>query len=115
MSPELCSVGRAVIIFVGGEIIGRRIRLLLRSLLESYVAVTTVTTIIYENGKFARMALINYMTDPSGANDYLATIYVGGSGFKHVPDPGAWGLAYFFLGVAGLKPPKSNEEGWETV
>lgn len=43
------------------------------------------------------------------------SVYVGGSGFKHVPDPGAWGLAYFFLGVAGLKPPKSNEEGWETV
>ena len=38
--------------------------------------------VIYENGKFARMALINYMTDPSGANDYLATIYVGGSGWN---------------------------------
>ncbi|KAG8158997.1 hypothetical protein KVR01_011440 [Diaporthe batatas] len=43
------------------------------------------------------------------------SVYVGGSGFKHVPDPGAWGLAYFFLGVAGLKPPKTNEEGWEKV
>lgn len=43
------------------------------------------------------------------------SVYVGGSGFKHVPDPGAWGLAYFFLGVAGLKPPKSAEEGWEAV
>ncbi|KAI0633080.1 glycoside hydrolase family 79 protein [Trametes polyzona] len=37
---------------------------------------------IYENGNLARMALINYMTDPSGANDYVATIYVGGSGFN---------------------------------
>ncbi|KAI0369503.1 glycoside hydrolase family 79 protein [Pilatotrama ljubarskyi] len=37
---------------------------------------------IYENGNLARMALINYMTDPSGANDYTATIYVGGSGFN---------------------------------
>ena len=37
--------------------------------------------VIYENGKFARMALINYMTDPSGANDYTATVYVGGDGF----------------------------------
>lgn len=36
---------------------------------------------IYENGQFARMALINYMTDPSGANDYTATVYVGGDGF----------------------------------
>lgn len=43
------------------------------------------------------------------------SVYVGGSGFKHVPDPGAWGLACFFLGVAGLKPAKTVEEGWETV
>lgn len=43
------------------------------------------------------------------------SVYVGGSGFKHVPDPGAWGLACFFLGVAGLKPAKPVEEGWETV
>ncbi|KAI0774365.1 glycoside hydrolase family 79 protein [Fomes fomentarius] len=36
---------------------------------------------IYENGKFARLALINYMTDPSGANDYTATVNVGGDNF----------------------------------
>ncbi|OCH87689.1 glycoside hydrolase family 79 protein [Obba rivulosa] len=29
---------------------------------------------IYENGSLARVALFNYMTDPSGANDYVATI-----------------------------------------
>lgn len=34
---------------------------------------------IYENGKMARMALFNYMTDPSGANDYTATISLGGA------------------------------------
>jgi len=39
-------------------------------------------------------------------------VYVGGSGFETVPDPGAFGLATFFLGLAGLKP---QEEGWETV
>ncbi|OBZ74677.1 Beta-glucuronidase [Grifola frondosa] len=33
---------------------------------------------IYENGNLARLALFNYMTDPSGANDYTATISVGG-------------------------------------
>lgn len=43
------------------------------------------------------------------------SVYVGGSGFKHVPDPGAWGLACFFLGVAGLEPARAAEEGWETV
>ncbi|KAJ7640830.1 glycoside hydrolase family 79 protein [Mycena polygramma] len=29
---------------------------------------------VYENGAIARVALFNYMTDPSGANDYKATI-----------------------------------------
>lgn len=43
------------------------------------------------------------------------TVYVGGVGFQQVPDPGAWGLACFFLGVAGLESPKPTEEGWETV
>ncbi|ROW09088.1 hypothetical protein VMCG_02951 [Cytospora schulzeri] len=43
------------------------------------------------------------------------SVYVGGSGFKQVPDPGAWGLACFFLGVAGLEPAKPADEGWETV
>lgn len=33
---------------------------------------------IYENGTLARMVLINFMTDPSGANDYTAQISVGG-------------------------------------
>lgn len=32
---------------------------------------------IYENGTLARIVLINYMTDPSGANTYTATITVG--------------------------------------
>ncbi|KAF9806697.1 hypothetical protein IEO21_08591 [Rhodonia placenta] len=33
---------------------------------------------IYENGALARLALLNYMTDPSGANDYNATVSLGG-------------------------------------
>ena len=33
---------------------------------------------IWENGTLARMVLINFMTDPSGANDYTAQISVGG-------------------------------------
>ncbi|KAI1639721.1 Dak1 domain-containing protein [Biscogniauxia mediterranea] len=36
-------------------------------------------------------------------------VYVGGSGFQQVPDPGAWGLASFFLGLAGIEP---DDEGW---
>lgn len=31
------------------------------------------------------------------------TVYIGGSGFEQVPDPGAWGLSEFFLGIAGIK------------
>ncbi|OAA74086.1 dihydroxyacetone kinase [Cordyceps fumosorosea ARSEF 2679] len=29
------------------------------------------------------------------------SVYVGGSGYEEVPDPGAWGLACFFDGLAG--------------
>ncbi|ROT34560.1 dihydroxyacetone kinase [Sodiomyces alkalinus F11] len=29
------------------------------------------------------------------------SVYVGGSGFEQVPDPGAWGLSRFFAGLAG--------------
>jgi dihydroxyacetone kinase len=38
------------------------------------------------------------------------TVYIGGSGIKEVPDPGAWGLSEFFLGLAGLKSPESDYE-----
>jgi len=40
------------------------------------------------------------------------TVYIGGSGFEQVPDPGAWGLASFFLGLAGVK---KVDEGWEKL
>ncbi|KAM3087274.1 dihydroxyacetone kinase Dak1 [Clarireedia jacksonii] len=30
------------------------------------------------------------------------TVYIGGTGFEQVPDPGAWGLSEFFEGLAGL-------------
>lgn len=40
------------------------------------------------------------------------TVYIGGSGYKEVPDPGAWGLASFFLGWAGVK---RADDGWEKI
>jgi len=40
--------------------------------------VTTPAYAIYEGGNIARVALFNYMTDPTGANTYTATISVGG-------------------------------------
>ena len=36
---------------------------------------------IYENDALARVALINFMTDATGAHDYTATITVGGDQF----------------------------------
>lgn len=39
------------------------------------------------------------------------TVYIGDLQ-EEVPDPGAWGLACFFLGLAGVKPA---EEGWERI
>lgn len=41
------------------------------------------------------------------------TVYVGGSGFQQVPDPGAWGLSEFFLGLAGVPPTKSEDVATE--
>lgn len=35
---------------------------------------------IYENGQPAKLALFNYITDPSGANDYTVSFAIGGSG-----------------------------------
>lgn len=39
-------------------------------------------------------------------------VYVGESRYEEVPDPGAWGLACFFLGLAGTQP---SDDGWEAV
>ncbi|TQN74441.1 Dihydroxyacetone kinase 1 [Colletotrichum shisoi] len=39
------------------------------------------------------------------------TVYIGGSGFEQVPDPGALGLSCFFAGLAGLE----GEDGWEKL
>jgi triose/dihydroxyacetone kinase / FAD-AMP lyase (cyclizing) len=48
------------------------------------------------------------------------TVYVGGQGFEQVPDPGAWGLSAFFLGLSGEGTRiKSHitaaDEGWEEI
>jgi hypothetical protein len=34
---------------------------------------------IFENGAPVRLVLLNYVSDPSGASDYTATISIGGS------------------------------------
>ncbi|KXJ93210.1 dihydroxyacetone kinase [Microdochium bolleyi] len=40
-------------------------------------------------------------------------VYVGESRYDEVPDPGAWGLAVFFLGLAGLQ--SREDDGLETI
>ncbi|KAK4159006.1 Dak1 domain-containing protein [Cladorrhinum sp. PSN259] len=36
------------------------------------------------------------------------SVYIGGTGYEQVPDPGAWGLAMFFMGLARYKPALSK-------
>lgn len=43
------------------------------------------------------------------------SVYVGGSGYEEVPDPGAWGLSEFFLGLAGIKADAKEESEYEVV
>ncbi|RDW94794.1 dihydroxyacetone kinase-1 [Coleophoma crateriformis] len=38
------------------------------------------------------------------------TVYIGGTGFEKVPDPGAWGLSELFLGLAGIKGPEPETD-----
>ncbi|KAI0742962.1 hypothetical protein C8Q80DRAFT_945246 [Daedaleopsis nitida] len=64
------------------EVMGKTNATQVRDMLPNNGNDQTPAYAVYENGKFSKMAMINYMTDPSGANDYTATIYVGGSGFN---------------------------------
>lgn len=43
------------------------------------------------------------------------TVYIGGTGFEEVPDPGAWGLSEFFLGLAGFKAKEGEGEEYELI
>jgi dihydroxyacetone kinase len=38
------------------------------------------------------------------------TVYIGGTGFEQVPDPGAWGLSEFLLGIAGVKASEPDHD-----
>jgi triose/dihydroxyacetone kinase / FAD-AMP lyase (cyclizing) len=63
--------------------------------------------------KQAAEAALNAAEGTKGMKASLGrTVYIGGSGFEQVPDPGAWGLASFFLGLAGIK---KVDEGWEKL
>ncbi|KII84147.1 glycoside hydrolase family 79 protein [Plicaturopsis crispa FD-325 SS-3] len=64
----------------------------------------TPAYVIYEDGEAARVALFNYMTDPSGANTYTATISVGGG------DTGTPNAVPNSVKVKYLKAPSVGEK-----
>lgn len=38
------------------------------------------------------------------------TVYIGGEGFRSVPDPGAFGLSEFFMGLSGGRGEEEDGE-----
>ena len=49
---------------------------------------------IYENNQLARVALFNYMTDPTGASDYTATFSIGGQNGEAAAPPSSASAKY---------------------
>ncbi|CAG9955518.1 unnamed protein product [Clonostachys rosea f. rosea IK726] len=67
--------------------------------LYPFVEILGKTGSLAEGANAARKAAV----ETKGMQASLGrSVYVGGSGFTQVPDPGAWGLSCFFLGLAGL-------------
>lgn len=50
---------------------------------------------IYEDGKPTRVALFNFMTDPTGENDYTASISIGGDNGESNASPTQVKVKYF--------------------
>lgn len=73
---------------------------------------------IYENGNLARMALINFMTDPSGANDVVATVNIGGQQFGEANSVPAqakvkWVIVRYLTGsISALTQIDSEDTCW---
>ncbi|KAJ7512818.1 glycoside hydrolase family 79 protein [Mycena galericulata] len=63
---------------VSAEVFGKTNTAQIVDLLGNNASVYTPQYAIYEKGALARVALFNYITDPSGASDYSATITVAG-------------------------------------
>lgn len=57
--------------------------------------------VIYENGTPTKLALFNFVTDPSGANDYMVTFAVGGGSTNQ---PGATPLSVKVKCVTFMPP-----------
>ncbi|KAF7302721.1 hypothetical protein HMN09_00907000 [Mycena chlorophos] len=63
---------------VAAEVFGKTNTSRIIDLLGNDADIYTPQYAIYENGALARIALFNYVTDPTGATDYTATITVNG-------------------------------------
>lgn len=68
--------------------------------LYPFVDVLTQTSDLQQAATASRKAALG--TKEMKAN-LGRSVYVGGDGFTQVPDPGAWGLSCFFLGLAGVQ------------
>ncbi|KAF8636113.1 hypothetical protein AX17_003816 [Amanita inopinata Kibby_2008] len=63
---------------VMAETLGNSSQVLDMTYVNNNINHQTPAYVIYENGKPARIALFNYVTDPSGAHDVNVTISIGG-------------------------------------
>ncbi|KAJ7691770.1 glycoside hydrolase family 79 protein [Mycena rosella] len=63
---------------ISAEVFGKTNTSQIVDLLGNDANIYTPQYAVYENGALARVALFNYITDPSGASDYTATITVSG-------------------------------------
>ncbi|KAJ7620418.1 glycoside hydrolase family 79 protein [Roridomyces roridus] len=63
---------------VSAEVFGKTNTAQIVDMFGNNASVYTPQYAIYENGALARVGLFNYMTDPSGANDYTASLSVAG-------------------------------------
>jgi len=66
-------------VLISAEVFGPNNNAQILDLNANNMSIYTPGYVIYEGGNIARVALFNYMTDPSGANTYTATIMVGGA------------------------------------
>lgn len=65
-------------VLVGAEVFGKSETAQIMDLQGNEGNELTPQYAIYDNGNLEKVALFNYMTDPSGANTYTATIHVNG-------------------------------------
>ncbi|KAJ7092343.1 glycoside hydrolase family 79 protein [Mycena belliarum] len=85
-------------VLIVAEVLGKTNTSQLLDLQGNNANIFTPQYAVYENGKIAKVALFNYVTDPSGASDYIATItFTGGT------VPGSVRVKYFLSDSVSTK------------